>query len=729
MTSILFSRDWYRLSHLKPQLRRHVEVHVHNYRGDRWYVLQNHSTGQFRRLTPQAYLLVGLMDGLRDIESIWQLASDRLGDELPSHEEILQLVGSLYQANLIRMDLSGDAAELFRHGREEKRKRFIGKLRSPLSLQIPVLDPNTFLDKTQHSVRWFFSKAFLLLWVVMITLLAVLAVRHWGELTSNIGDQLLAADNLVLLWFLYPAIKLLHELGHAYVIKRAGGSVHEVGIMLLVFFPMPYVDASASSGFANKHQRMFVDAAGMMVELFIASIAMLVWINAEQGFVHSIAYNILFIAGLSTLLFNGNPLLRFDGYYLLADWLEMPNLAQKSNQYWAYLSKRYLFGLAHLESPALDAKEAWIYAIYGAASLLYRLFISVTIVLFVAQQYFFVGIVLAIWSVVMVWVWPFIKMVSGVIKSPEIKQRGRSPIPVVLLLAGLLYSLLFVLPVPKTTTIEGVVQVDESSRITVQENCFFVRWHVDAAEQVSQNQPLLSCESEELQADLAVVLAQYKEVNARRRSAYDDPVQLKVLDEEMIQLKNSIDELEVRSERLTLKASVAGTLMLPHYADLNGQWLRRGQVIGYIAAVDQFTINAMLPEHLVEQVRSDVNAVNIRGSSDVYTQYSSTDSSSDSSSDSTGLKPTDIKWTVVPSSSRELASPALAIDGGGVIAMDPTKENQAIENYFPVELKIRQLQLPYVNERVYLQFSHQDEPIGFRLYRTVRRTFLTYFDV
>ena len=90
MTAVLFSRDWYRLAQLKPQLRRHVEVHTHHYRGERFYLLQNHSTGQFRRLTTQAYLLVALMDGKRSIESIWTLASERLKDELPTHEEVVQ---------------------------------------------------------------------------------------------------------------------------------------------------------------------------------------------------------------------------------------------------------------------------------------------------------------------------------------------------------------------------------------------------------------------------------------------------------------------------------------------------------------------------------------------------------------------------------------------------------------------------------------------------------------
>ena len=149
MTSVLFSRDWYRVAGLKPALRSHVEVHHHRYRGERWYVLQDHATGQLKRLSPQAWLLVGLMNGHRSIDEIWQIAHDRLGDELPSHEELLQLLGSLYQDNLVIMDVPGDAAELFQRGEKRRHTRFLAKMRSPLSVQIPIVNPEKFVHRTR----------------------------------------------------------------------------------------------------------------------------------------------------------------------------------------------------------------------------------------------------------------------------------------------------------------------------------------------------------------------------------------------------------------------------------------------------------------------------------------------------------------------------------------------------------------------------------------------------
>jgi putative peptide zinc metalloprotease protein len=711
VTAVLFSRDWYRLAELKPRLHRHVEVHVHRYRQERSYVLQNHSTGQFRRLTPQAYLLVGLMDGKRTIETVWQLASERLGEELPTHEEVVQLIGDLSRCNILKMDHSGDAAESLRFGQEQKRKKWLGKLRSPLSVQIPLLDPNAFLDRTQAFGKLFFTKSFLAVWLLMVVILAVFGWRNWSELTSNMSDQILAADNIFLLWLVYPVIKLFHELGHGYAIKRYGGQVHEVGIMLLVFFPMPYVDASASTAFTSKYQRMIVDAAGMLAELFIASIAMLVWINAEDGLAKSFAYNILFIAGVSTLLFNGNPLLRFDAYYLLADWLEMPNLGQNSNKYWAYLSKRYLFGLRNQQSPANTGFKAFVFLVYGAASFLYRLFISITIALFVATKYFFIGVVLAIWSVVMVWLWPVLKMLWHTVKDKEINTVGRSPAIILPIIFLIIYMVLFEISLPKTTSVQGVVLAKEDSRVTVKESCFFDKWHKTAGSQLSKGDNIFSCHNNKLSTELVTNNWQLKELKAKLRGNYSDPVQVNVLHEEIALLNNTIEELGTRIDNLTINSLVEGQLFVINDNDNYGDWLERGDVLGYVVAQNRIKINAMLPEYLIDEVRSEVLSIRLMGSSD--------------------LRPIESidKWTIFPSTSKNVISPLLVEQGGGRIKLDPSQENKAIDSYFYVEVLPNKQLLSYINQRVYLQFIHKDEPLGYRLYRMVRRTFLSYFEV
>ncbi len=150
---------------------------------------------------------------------------------------------------------------------------------------------------------------------------------------------------LLILWLAYPLIKVLHELAHAFAVKVFGGEVHEVGLTLLMLTPVPYVNASASIAFAQKRQRIAVAAAGIAVEVVLATAALGLWMALEPGLIKDIAFAVVLIGGVSTLLVNGNPLLRFDGYHMLCDALELPHLAQRSQRYWLYLLKRGLLGV------------------------------------------------------------------------------------------------------------------------------------------------------------------------------------------------------------------------------------------------------------------------------------------------------------------------------------------------------------------------------------------------
>jgi putative peptide zinc metalloprotease protein len=653
------------------------------------------------------------MNGERTVDRLWELSSQRLGEEMPTHEEMLQLLASLYQANLVRMDISGDISELFERGKEAERKRWMAKLKSPLSIKIPLVDPERFLLATQKYVKPFFSIAFLLLWCLLVVSMLALAGQHWDELTKNVSDRVLAADNLVLLWLIYPIIKLLHELGHGYCLKRGGGEVHELGIMLLVLIPMPYVDASSSGAFADKKQRMLVGSAGIIVELFIASLAMLVWVNAEPGMVKSIAYNIIFIAGVSTVLVNGNPLLRFDGYYILADYLEIPNLGKRANQYWGWLTKRIIFGVQGLASPAYDKREAlWLFA-YGFASLIYRLFLMVSIILFVAQQYFVIGVILALWALIGTLIWPNLKILAKTWQDSDIRSGRRSPTVMIPVSAGIIVLLLGIIPLPLTTTVEGIVQMPEDRRVLAGENCFIKQLHKQAGETVQKDDLLVSCENRQLRTEQLVLKQQYAEASAQRQGVWDDPVQLKIYDDELSRLSSELKESQKRLQFLSLSAQAEGIWTVRDAADLPGRFVRRGDLIGYVITDNDITVRGMIPESDIELVREHVTALHARKASDL----------------SIALTPA--SWYVFPAATKEAVSEILTEAAGGDIVMDPAASDspQALRRYFIVALEFDRLPATHVDERIYLQFEHPPEAIIYRVYRLVRRTFLEYFDV
>ncbi|HEX4194345.1 MAG TPA: hypothetical protein VHY80_14660, partial [Stellaceae bacterium] len=400
MTQSALAENWYRVATMRPRLRPQAQIHRQLHRGQAWYVLQDHQSGRFFRVSPAANLMLCLMNGRRSMQHIWERAGERFGAERPTQDETLKLLVQLHQSDLLDGGLPPDMTELERRADRERRRGLIGRIRSPMAMRFPLFDPDRFLDRTLPFVRPIFTRAGFAVWLSLVVLGLILAAQHWSELTVNAVDRMLAAGNLALLALSYPLIKALHEFGHAYATKIRGGEVHEMGIMLLVFLPVPYVDASSSSAFRGRWHRALVGAAGIMVELALASLAMVFWTEIGTGLARAALFNIMIIGGVSTVLFNGNPLLRFDGYYVLSDLVEIPNLDTRSRRYLLYLIQRYLLGLDEIESPVQGPGERGWFIVYSIAAFAYRTVMTLTIALFVATKFFVAGVAVALLSIV-----------------------------------------------------------------------------------------------------------------------------------------------------------------------------------------------------------------------------------------------------------------------------------------------------------------------------------------
>jgi len=385
-------------------------------------VLQDHATGRSNRFTPAAHHFIGLMDGDRTVQEIWDATSTHLGDEAPTQDEIIRLLGQLHAADALLCDVPPDSLEVFRRYQRHQRMQWKRRLWTPLAVRFPLFDPDRFLQRTLSVVSPLFSWLGVVLWLTVVGTAAVLVTIHWTDLTEDVLDRILAPQNLLLLWLIYPLVKALHEFGHAYATKKWGGEVHEIGIMLLVLMPVPYVDASSASGFRSKHKRMVVGAVGILVELFLGALALFIWLNVEPGAVRAVSYNVMLISGVSTLFFNGNPLLRFDGYYVLADTIEIPNLGTRSNKYLGYLIQRYLFGIKDADSPANTKGERVWMVIYGIAAFIYRVFILFIIITFIAGKFYLIGVLLALWALTTQVFTPFGKNLSFLFTSPKLRR-------------------------------------------------------------------------------------------------------------------------------------------------------------------------------------------------------------------------------------------------------------------------------------------------------------------
>jgi len=709
----LYSNSWYRVADLRPIVRNHAEIHRHDYRGEAWYVVQDHSSGRFHRFTEKAYLVIGLMNGERTLQEIWEAACEKLGEDMPTQDEVIALLSQLHQADILQSDISPDMGNLHRRQQKDRHSRFWNALRSPLALRLPLLDPDRFLERTMGMARPFFSLPAALAALGIVAWAAVLAFTSWRELTQNLADRILLLENVLAFWLIYPAVKVFHEFGHAYAVKRWGGEVHEMGVMFIVFMPIPYVDASAASAFRSRWKRIVVGASGIAVELVIASLAMILWVKLEAGAVRAAAFNTMIIAGVSTLFFNGNPLLKFDAYYVLSDLLEIPNLGTRSNRYLGYLFQRYLIRSEEAEFPLSDRREAvWLF-LYGVASFFYRIYITLQIAFFVAARFFFVGILIALWAVGGLLILPLARVTRLILSRRELyRLRGRI-LALGLVAAGGLGFLVAAISLPSFTTAEGVLWPGDQAQIRTGAKGFVREILAAPGSRVRQGQPLIRCENNDLLSQVRVLEAERRESVARHRVAFvKDRNEERIFREEIARIDVALAKAREELAALTVRSPGGGVFLLPQAENLPGRFLKRGEALGFVVDYARVHVRVVIPQADVDRVRSNVRSVRIRLAEALSAEIPSA------------------VLREVPAASSDLPSPALSLQGGGSIALDPRGgKAQSFENFFHFDLRAPAAAGERIGERVYVRFEHDPESLARRWYRTVRHLFLRTFDV
>ena len=678
-------------------------------------MLQDPIAGRYHRFSPTAHFVISLMDGTRTLQKIWETAVAQLGDDAPTQDETIQLLGQLHSSNVLSTNVPPDTLELFERFEKQSWQDLKQKLISPLSIKVPLLDPEKVLSRFEKWVRLFFSPFGAVLWGLVLMASVVMGGIHWNEFTQNISSTVLSPGNLFLIWLLFPLVKALHELGHAFATKVWGGEVHEMGVMLLVFIPVPYVDASAASAFRERYKRVIVGAAGMMAELFVAAIAMVVWINTDPGLARSLAYNTILIAGVSTLLFNANPLLRFDGYYILADFLEIPNLAGRANQYVAYLVQKYAFGVHESRSPATAPGERKWFLFFSCASYIYRLFITVAIALFVAGKFFFVGICLAILAVANMFLFPLLKGVAFVLKNGKLQRHRLRANSVTWGTLALVVAGICLIPLPSWTNAEGVVWLPENTSVRAGSECFVTDIVATPDQLVAQGDVLIQCQNDDLYRDLAAAKARYKEAGIKHVSQWrTDPLAADLTRIELQTLEKEIERIQEKIAELSIKSPSTGRFSVPLAQDLQGRYMTKGQVLGYVIQDHDITIRAVVTQANIELVRSKTENVQLVFADKPEQVF-----------DANILRE-------VPGAEKTLPSPALGSVAGGAITVDPRAEGgtKTFERIFQFDIALSQ---PVTSNtyggRTYIRFLHQRESLAVQWYRKVRKLFLDEFSV
>jgi putative peptide zinc metalloprotease protein len=709
----LYSPSWYRVAELMPRLRGHVRIRRHHYRGELWYVLEDRVSRRLHRFNPAAHYVIGLIDGRRTVQEIWHSAVRRFGDDAPTQDELIRLLGQLHAADVLQADAPPDVAELLRRAATARRRSWMQKYLSPFSIRIPLLDPDRFLERWWPVYRPLFTWGGALLWLAVVATALALAGTHWHELTENLSDRLLAPRNLLILALVFPVVKVLHEFGHACATRAWGGEVHDMGLMLLVFMPIPYVDASASGAFPEARRRAVVGAAGMMVETFLAAIALFFWLEAEPGAARAVLYDVMLIAGVSTVVFNGNPLLRFDGYYILCDLLQMPNLRQRGQQYLLHFVERRLFGVRSAEFDASERERGWL-ALFTVASFIYRLLVMFAIALFVASEYFVVGVVLALWVAASSILWPVAKALGYLASHPRLQRRRQRAIAVSAAATAALLIFLFAAPLPLWTHAEGVTWAPDEAMLNARTDGFVRRVLAAPGSYVRRGRPLIETEDPQLTPRIRSLEAQLRLLEVRSQAELQqDKVKREITLEEMKSVRAELSLTRERARELLIVSDSDGLFAIDSVQDLPDRYLRKGQQVGFVVHPTLARVRVIVSQDDVDLVRARSERVRVKLAGH-----------SGDTNEARLLRE-------VPAASSRLPNLALSTIGGGRVPVDPRQADTpvALQGWFEFELELIGERTRSLGERVYVRFEHGYEPLAWRWLRAGRQLFMKRFAV
>jgi putative peptide zinc metalloprotease protein len=716
MSRPLLSGDWFRIGTLRPRLRGHAQVHRHVYRGEVAYVMEDRAGGKHQRFGAATWRVLSLLDGQRSLDEVWARLEATLDDDTPTQDDIVRLLGQLHAADLIACDITPDVAELLERYGKEQRRKWMGRVGNPVALRIPLFDPDPLLRVLLRLLRPLLGWGGVALWLAAVLPALLLLPTHWGALTAMGSERLLSADSLLAWALLFPLVKVVHELSHGIVCRLRGGEVHEMGVMLLVFYPVPYVDASAASAFASKWQRALVGAAGMLGEIFVAALAFYLWLALEPGLGRALAWDVMVLAGLTTIFFNANPLLRYDGYFILADVVEIPNLGTRANRWWQYLAERFAFGVRQAERPLATRSEQRWFIGYAPLAYVYRLFVSLTIAWLVAQQFLLIGVVIALWAVGLGVVWPLTKGLWALATAARFAGRGGR---IVGALGGAVLAVgagLFVLPWPHHTVTEGVLWLPERAILRAGSDGFVHQVLHRPGAMLAPGDAVLEAVAPALSARIESQAARVEEVRAQFDAAWGSAAVARAqqLEQDLAREAGTLARLRDDAARLTLRSPVAGELLLDRADDLPGRWVRQGEVMGYLRTGEPPLVRLVLPQGDVDLVRLSTLAVTVRPAQDLSLVW-----------------PATLKRST-PAAARQLPSAALGALGGGPVVTDPRDEKglTTVESVFDFELELPP-DVPdrFLGSRVHVRFEHPPEPLGWRAWRSLRRAFLSTFNL
>ncbi len=555
-------------------LRDDLEFSLQQYDGKVCYLVEDRLHARFHRMGLAEYAFVSLLDGTTTISEAIALTAGQLGEQSFTDRDAATICRWLIENELAHTEASRSAERLTEAaGKSQQRKR--AEWLNPLILRIPLLRPNRWLADLEPRLGWLFSKPAFLLWLLTIGV-AVRQLLASSELLWS-DQSVFAPSNLAWMSLACALLKLVHEMAHGIACKRFGGDVREAGVVLIIGAPVPYVDVTSAWRFRSKWQRIFVSAAGMYVELLVAAIAALVFVHTRNPIVQIHARNIVLAGSIVTLFINANPLMRFDGYYILSDALEIPNLSGLGQQFLQHVIRRFALGMPS-QLPAASAKQRWIIAVYGLLAACWRLFVCASLLTAAATLWGGLGAGLAI-GVAALWLGsPLVKFARLVFASHRRARPDPLRLAVVAALSVATLIFLVTLPQPGGVRAPAVVSYEPKQVVRASFDGFVREVHVSGGNKVEPDQVLLVIDNPELRAQLANLELEREQSRMRTRQfSSGSQIAASQVEEELRRtIEERLEECSRQLAQATVRATAPGTVVSRDVDSLLGAYVQEG---------------------------------------------------------------------------------------------------------------------------------------------------------
>lgn len=549
--------------------RQDLIVREVEYQGRSGIVVKDAVRLEYFRLRPEQYAVLRLLDGRRSLASITDELDQRPGVSSLSPEEVQRLIADLYDKGLAWSTTPGQAEILAAREQSRRRRAWLSTLRGLLFIRFPGVDPHLLLERLGPWTRWCFHPLTVLACCLLIVTAGTTTLLSGQAFMERLPgwEEVGSWRFLLTLWIALGAAKVLHELAHALACRRFGGECHEIGLALLIFSPCLYCDVSDSWLLPSKWKRIAIAAAGVYVELTISAIALLLWWRTEPGWLNQVLLCVFLVTNVSAVMFNLNPLLRLDGYYILSDWLEIPNLRQKADRVLRRTALQWLTGKPATHDPLLPERGHLAFALFAVASTLYRwsLVLVISLMLYRALQPYQLqrlGLLLGVSTAALAILGGTLRVLRSLL-SHRVELWRRPARSLACFAGGLSLVGLFFLPLPSRIDAPFVVQPIDARVVYVGAPGRLESLHVQAGQTVEAGQLLARLRDDELDSRLERLrtTVEQQQIEVRMQQALGDARAVGLAEQRLETLQRQQAEALRLAAQLELRAPRSGRVI------------------------------------------------------------------------------------------------------------------------------------------------------------------------